>query len=190
MQSRAARVARGSVAGAFATAVAAVAHGLADGAAPSTLAIVVGLVFATLLGTLAIGRRRSIPRLVIVAGGSQVAFHLVFASLTPGTATVVGHHATGMIAAPATHHAVDPTMWAAHAVALVATIVFLRRAESALWGLLAAVLEALGVALVPTLPHVARPARVPAAPHRVAHATERLLTSVLSRRGPPALARA
>lgn len=185
MQSRAARVARGSVAGAFATAVAAVAHGLADGRAPSTLALVAGLVFAAFLGTVATGRRPSLVRLVVVAGGSQLAFHLLFSGLTPGTVSGATHHTTGTLLAPAVaHHGTDPVMWAAHALAFAATVAFLRHAEAALWSLLAAVLSALGVASVPTLATPPRPPRVAAA-EVLPRTTERILDSVLSRRGPP-----
>jgi len=90
VQNRVSRVARGWIAVSYATGVAAVGHGLVDGSAPSTLAVVVGLVFAGLLGTFAIGRRPSLPRLAIVVAGSQVAFHLVFSWLIPGTSVTAG----------------------------------------------------------------------------------------------------
>ena len=186
MQSRVSRVARGWIAGSLATGVAAVGHGLVDGSAPSTLAVIVGLVFAGLLGTFAIGRRPSLPRLAAVVAGAQVAFHVVFSWLTPGTATQVDHHGVSTLVAPAAaHHGTDPWMWAAHVVALLATVVFLRRAELALWNLLRDVFR---VSTFGPLAIAARPASagtVPADASR--HPFSLLFFSVVTRRGPPAL---
>jgi hypothetical protein len=137
VQSRAARTARGWMTGAVATLAAAVSHGVADGAAPSALALCGALVFAGVLGTFLIGRRASLPRLVAVVTSSQLAFHLVFSSLTPGSAAVDTHHgAAGALEPAVAHHGTEPGMWVAHALAMLGTIVFLRRAEVALWGLL------------------------------------------------------
>jgi hypothetical protein len=186
VQSRVSRVARGWIAGAFAIGIAALAHGLADGSAPSTLAVVVGLVFAGLLGTLAIGRRASLPRLAIVVAGSQVAFHVVFSWLTPGTAGPAGHHEMATLIAPAVaHHGTDPWMWAAHAAALAATVVFLRYAELALWNLLR---DALRATVIRTVAIAARPTTVWTVPTDAPrHPFALLLFSVVTRRGPPAL---
>ena len=197
MQSRASRVARGWIAGSFATGVAALSHGLADGAAPSPLSVGTALVFAGLLGTLVLGRRPSLPRLTIVVAGSQVAFHLVFSWLTPATGTGTGtahhgtaHHGTAAVLEPAVaHHGTDPVMWFAHAVALLATLAFLRRAEVALWQLLTQTLaEAIAtVTRVPAI--VARPPRLrtssASAPR---HPVLSFLEFVVSHRGPPAAA--
>jgi hypothetical protein len=193
VQSRVSRVARGWIAGSFATGVAAVGHGLAGGSAPSTLAILVGLVFAGLLGTLAVGRRPSLPRLTVVVAGSQVAFHLVFSWLTPGTAGPAAHHEMSTLLEPAVapavdpavvHHGTDPWMWAAHAVALFATIVFLRRAELALWNLLR---DAFRVTATLPVAIAARPSTdrtiTPESPR---HPISFIFFSVLSHRGPPA----
>ena len=186
MQSRVSRVARGWIVGSFATGVAAVGHGLADGTAPSSLAVIVGLVFAGLLGTFAIGRRPSLPRLAIVVAGSQVAFHLVFSWLTPGTATPADHHGMATLIAPAVaHHGTDPWMWAAHAVALLATVVFLRRAELALWILLRDTFRVSRIPRVATAAQPARPCPAPTAAPR--HPVPALFFSVVSHRGPPAL---
>jgi len=137
VQSRASRAARGWIAGAFATGVAATSHGLADGAAPSTLSLAVALVFAGVLGTFVVGRRPSLPRLAVIVSGSQLGFHLLFAGLTPGTAAPASHHDLSPVLEPAVaHHGTSPTMWIAHAIALLATIWFLRRAEVALWRML------------------------------------------------------
>jgi hypothetical protein len=192
VQSRVSRVARGWIAGAFATGVAAVSHGLAAGSAPSSLAIVVGLVFAGMLGTLVIGRAPSLPRLALVVAGSQVAFHVVFSWLTPGTviSAPTPHHGVATVLSPmvepaVAHHGTDPWMWAAHGVALLATVVFLRRAELALWTLLR---DALRAIIVPTVAIEARPATVPTIPPDAPrHPVSFSFLSVVCRRGPPAL---
>lgn len=185
MQSRASRVARGWVAGTIATGVAAVSHGLANGSAPSALAIVVGLVFAGLLGTLAVGKRPSLPRLSIVVGGSQLAFHLLFSGLTPGTATVGTHHTGAVLDAAVAHHGTDPWMWAAHTVALLATIAFLRRAEVRVWNILD---EAFRVTRFARVAIANRPAIVRLVPSDAPrHPFAVLFFCVVTRRGPPAL---
>lgn len=188
MQSRASRVVRGWIAGSFATGVAALSHGIADGAAPSALALGVALVFAGILGTFVVGHRPSLPRLVAIVGTSQLAFHLVFSFLTPGTAGPSGHHgAAGHITPALAHHVPDAAMWAGHALAMIATIVFLRRAELAVWNLLAEALEAATVARVPAI--VARTAaRRPSYGGVPRHPRPSPFLSVLSRRGPPATA--
>lgn len=192
MQSRASRVARGWMAGAFATAIAGLSHGLADGGSPSALALGAAFVFAGLLGTFAIGRRPSLPRLAVVVAGSQVAFHLVFSALTPGTATGGSHHGgAAILDAGVAHHGTDPWMWAAHGVALVATLLFLRKAELAVFELLReAVLEVVATVIRrPALgerPTILRTSSG-AAPR---HPFLVFLMFVVSHRGPPSAAAA
>jgi hypothetical protein len=185
VQSRASRVARGFIAGSFATGVAALGHGLADGMAPSVLAIATGVVFAGLLGTFAAGRTPSLPRLALTVGGAQLAFHLVFSWLTPGTGMPGAHHTAGTLLAPAVeHHGTEPVMWLAHALAGIATLVFLARAERALWSLLAEAVEAATVARTPaiaSLPRVPHPVPGDAVRHPVAFS----FLSQVTHRGPP-----
>jgi hypothetical protein len=184
VQSRAARTARGWITGAFATVAAAISHGLADGAAPSALAFGGALVFAGVLGTFLVGRRASLPRLVAVVASSQLAFHLVFSSLTPGSATVGGHHdAAGVLEPAVAHHGAEPGMWVAHAVAMLVTIAFLRRAELAVWGLLGQAVAA----FVPRVPVVGPPPSVPRAAAAVAlwHPVSAVSLRALRDRGPP-----
>lgn len=186
MQSRASRVARGWIAGSFATGVAATSHGLADGATPSVFALASALVFAGILGTFVIGRRPSLPRLTAIVAGSQLAFHLVFTWLTPGTAATAAHHDAPTLLEPAVaHHGTEPGMWAAHALAMLVTIVFLRRAELALWSLLRDALAAVGIArrlpALESLPSVPR-AAAPTAPR---HPVSSVVLSALRDRGPP-----
>jgi hypothetical protein len=184
VQSRAARTARGWITGAFATVAAAVSHGLADGAAPSALAFGGALVFAGVLGTFLVGRRASLPRLVAVVASSQLAFHLVFSSLTPGSATVGGHHdAAGVLEPAVARHGAEPGMWVAHAVATLVTIAFLRRAELAVWGLLRQAVTA----FVLRVPVVGAPPSVPRAAAAVAlwHPVSAVSLRALRDRGPP-----
>jgi hypothetical protein len=184
VQSRAARTARGWITGAFATLAAAVSHGVADGAAPSALAFGGALVFAGVLGTFLVGRRASLPRLVAIVASSQLAFHLVFSYLTPGTASVGTHHGAGGVLEPAVaHHGTEPGMWAAHAFAMLVTIVFLRRAELAVWGLLRQAVAA----FMPRVLVVGSPPSVPLAAAAVApwQPVSAISRRALRDRGPP-----
>jgi hypothetical protein len=188
VESRAARTARGWLIGAVATAAAAVSHGVADGAAPSALALGGALVFAGVLGTFLVGRRASLPRLVAIVAGSQLAFHLVFSSLTPGTATAGSHHgAPGVLEPALAHHGADPGMWVAHAVALLATVAFLRRAEVALWSLLRDAVTTATAARTPAIDPLPSVPRVSLATEP-RHPVSSVVLSALRDRGPPAYA--
>lgn len=165
VDSRAARLARGGVAGGFATLTAALSHALA-GTAPSGIALLTGLVFGVVAGTLVIGRRLSLPRLAIAVGIAQAGYHLVFSFLTPGVGAVVahGHHTSWTVEAIAPENR-DAAMWAAHVVAGILTLWFLRRAEVALWRMLRRALERVLIVVAPLLrPEVRLAAPVPAAP--------------------------
>lgn len=203
VHTRASRLARGWIAGVFATGVAALGHGLADGASPSLLSIVVGVVFAGMLGTLVIGRRPSLPRLAVIVAVSQVAFHGVFSWLTPvATTMTLSHHGaplapvaspvltpvvTPVIGEGVAHHGTDPWMWVAHGVAMLATVVFLRRVELALWKLLRDALHATRISRIATA-IVGQPALVRIVPELAPrHPVAPPLFSVVSHRGPPAL---
>ena len=197
MTSRAARLARGWVVGGFATLIAALSHSVGGGDIPSPLAILVGLVFAGLLGTAVTARRPSLPRVAIVVGVSQLAFHAVFSLLgTPaadaassaGSMAGMDHGSmTTLVVSGVTHagHPAGAAMWFAHAVAALATLLFLARAERAFWGLLVlfarsvlAVFRGVPVVGVP------RPSRVAVQPE-LRPVAALLLASALSRRGPP-----
>ncbi len=197
MHSRGARLARGWVVGAFATAVAALSHSLAGGSTPSWLALALGVVFSGLVGTVATGPRPSLARIAAAVTLGQLAFHTVFSYLGTsgaGAPTATDHHGavmgdmTALAPASAAHHADGPLMWMAHALAAVATIVFLRHAERALWSLLTR------VALRVTAPFRDAAASAPvviAVPRLAAVTSPPLLSpgirllSALSRRGPP-----
>jgi hypothetical protein len=168
MPSRAARLARGLLAGGFATLTATVSHGLAAGHAPSTLSVALAGVFAVLVSTALVGRRRSAWRLAASVTVSQLAFHGAFVFLSPAPGRFAGVHQHGGPAplpaplAPSAHEA-DATMWAAHALGAVLTFLVLRYAEAAfacLREIAAAVVRRIVGAVVPVAPRTS--AAVPA----------------------------
>ncbi|WBU39017.1 hypothetical protein [Homoserinibacter sp. YIM 151385] len=197
MQTRAARLVRGTLAGGTSVLAAALSHQAAGGEAPSALAIGAGLVFGVLLGTALTARRPSWWRMLALVGVSQVAFHLVFVLLGTSAAigtTMHGHHhlvAIDVLGVGDGRESAALGMWTAHAVAAVASALLLRHAEAGAWALLvtagrllARTLLPLGL-VTPALP--ARPAAAaaspaPAGPRRLERAT------ALRRRGPPLLA--
>lgn len=192
VQTRAERLARGWLVGGFATGAAAVSHTVAGGYRPDALGLSVGVVFAGMLGTLAIGRRPSLPRLSIAVAGSQLAFHLLFSLLsTTGEAaapTTPGMHMDMTAVAPVASghlhdHLLDPGMWVAHAIAGLLTVWFLRRAETAVWSMLRRlVVRVLRIAAPVPL---ARPTATPVARVRVLRPARHVAAVPL--RGPPLL---
>ncbi len=207
MHARAQRLVRGWIVGFVATTVAAVSHSLAGGYEPGLLSFGVALVFAGLLGTAVIGRRPSLPRLGLAVGASQLAFHLFFSLLGAGGAAGAASQngMSGMagmdapIPAPAPpmsmsmsghDHLVDPGMWAAHAVAAALTILFLRRAELAVWSMLTRLgrLVVARVVATPTPVVPIAPPQLLAAVSHVRPLVSRVLVTSARRRGPPLLA--
>lgn len=209
MPARAQRLARGWIVGLVATTVAAVSHSFAGGYQPGLLSFGSALIFAGMLGTFVIGRRPSLPRLIIAVGASQLAFHLLFSLLGSGgdasaprprfgMAGMAGMNpspVSGPSAGPGagpmtmggTDHLNDPGMWLAHALAAVITILFLRRAELAVWNMLTRLGRVIATRLTVVLAPVPVGAvvRLPAIPAPVRGLVERLLISSASRRGPP-----
>lgn len=190
MNSRGARLARGWVVGAFATALAALSHSVAGSGTPSSLGIVAGVLFGGMLGTLLTGRRPSLPRLAIAVGGSQLAFHSLFSLLgTTGSVSAGHQHGAALVVSQGTAnaHVESSSMWLAHAVAGVLTLAMLQRAERAAWRLLIelARLVAAPFRTAPSAPHPSPPQLAPfTIPHPVSLLT-RMMTAALSRRGPP-----
>ena len=94
------------------------------------------------------------------------------------------------VAMSAHDHVADPGMWIAHSIAAALTILFLRRAELAVWTMLTrlgrVLATRLAVVVVPVV-SVAVP-RIPAWPSIARRPAERLLVASASRRGPPLLA--
>ena len=133
MGTRWARVGRGTLAAALATFVAALSHVAAGGGTPPVFGIAVSLVISAMICTTLAGRTPSLLRLTVSVALSQVLFHALFSGL--GTPVVAQHDMTTMaVDAVATHTHTPSTMWLAHAVAGFFTVVALRYAESAYWG--------------------------------------------------------
>lgn len=186
MDSRWARVARGTVAATFATFVAAFSHSIAGGSAPSVFGIGVSLILAIALCTLLAGRTLSVWRLAVSVVASQALFHGLFSGL--GTPAGMPHHGAdshalhavvGMGTASSTS-----TMTLAHLIAALITVIAIRYGESAFWGLgqtFRLLFARLAGILIPLFPHTV--AVVVPAPVRVLH-SQHLLSST-SRRGPP-----
>lgn len=133
MQSRWARVARGSWAAAFATFVAALSHTLAGGQLPSAFGVAASLLLSTVLCTALTARTLSWWRLVVSMGASQVLFHALFSGVGTPTAVEHSHDAMVMVADVASHD--HSPMWLAHVLAGAVTILAFRYAERAFWSL-------------------------------------------------------
>jgi hypothetical protein len=196
MTPRAARLLRGALLGTVATLLAAMSHVTGGGPAPSGLALVLAAVFATAVGTIAVGRAAAgrpvgLARTTIAVGVAQLAFHLGFSLLGTGAAVSTSgthHHALFAIAAdPASAVAQGgAAMWLAHLSAAVLTVLYLRHLERRLWAVLARLggflLRALGI----RMPEPATPRPRPAV-SRVGGPASVLLRDAIARRGPPAL---
>lgn len=196
MTPRAARLLRGALLGTVATLLAAVSHAAGGGPVPGGLALVLGCVFATAVGTIVLGRveagRRGSPvRTAVAVGIAQLAFHLGFSLLGTGGAvhsTGGHHHALLTVAAdPATAIAQGGAgMWLAHLVAAVATVLYLRHLEGRVWAVLARLggflLRALGI----RMPQLHAPHPRPAV-SRTLVAASAWLRDAIARRGPPAV---
>jgi hypothetical protein len=170
---------------------------LAGGGTLPEPAILLGLCALTVLPVSILTRfRLSFPALTGLLGAGQAwlhwAFHSLSAAALPGGSVPGGHahHTPGPAlevfgaGAPAHAAAFDWQMFAAHALATVATAVVLARGEQALW--------ALSAWLRPLIqlpePCVIVPARVPGpctAP--IVLPREQLVRRMPARRGPPAL---
>lgn len=206
MGSRWSRLLRGSLTTVLALTVAAFSHVAGGGSAPGVLGVGLALAFALPLAVAVTGKELSAVRLSIAVTSAQVAFHTLFslgASTTTVTATGGGHHGhdalvlssgdaagtTGM----AGMHA-GPSMWIAHGVAAVATVVgiwFAERTVRALADLarqgVSAVACALGLVLVLVAEPVPLRAVVARAARLIPH--DRGPTwSTQPHRGPPAVA--
>jgi hypothetical protein len=107
-----------------------VAHGLAGGARPGAVPLVVLAALTAVAVRPATRREVSVPRLIGLLGAGQVVLHVVFEqcallSVVPGTPGE--HHHPGAVA--------DPLMIGAHVVATFVVALVLRHGESLLWRL-------------------------------------------------------
>jgi len=185
VDSRWARVARGVTAAGFAVFVAALSHVGVGGNAPSPFGTLVCLVISGMLCTILTGRAPSTWRLTLAVGASQLLFHGLFSGM--GTPVVAAHHMGAMpMDAVGTDHHTSAAMWLAHAMAAVLTVVALRYAGSAFWGVADTarlLFTRFTDRLVPVVP----------APRRFAAVADRtslprdlaLLLSSMRHRGPP-----
>ena len=184
MDSRWARVARGATAAMVATFVAAFSHGVSGAVAPSWFGIGASLVISIMVCTIFTGRTLSTWRLAASIGLSQVLFHALFSGL--GTPVVASHEMTTMtVDATAPHLHASPTMWLAHALAALVTVVAFRFGERAFWGVTGTARLFLARLLVVAIPalHVPRP--VVAAQPRFVPRDLALFLSSMRHRGPP-----
>jgi hypothetical protein len=170
--------------------LAAVAHTLAGGGAPSPLFCVVAAALATPVAMLVAGPRARAWRTAAAVAASQAVFHGAFTllgDLGRWEASSSGHLHTAHLplASPENIAPLDASMIAAHAAAaLVSALVVLRgeRAVVAVW-------RWVREHLIPARPGVRQPLlpRIPAAPLRNVPRTVRVVTQPLTRRGPPFL---
>lgn len=202
MHTRWARVARGWFTAAVSVIVAAISHVAGGGELPGLLGAGLALTFAGLASVALAGKTLSTLRLSVSVLASQVAFHTLFGMGT-GSASMSGHgagHQHGAVLVEVAAASASPSpmpagssMWLAHVVAALVTIVLLRRGERSFWALLALARTALVAVLVPLLqaacPSSLEPVRLrfvlgdrPAAMELVVVRAGRSL------RGPPALA--
>jgi len=181
------------------TLIALVFHLLAGGTMPGLLGIVVPFVFSVLVCVPLSGRMLSLPSLFASVVVSQQLFHWLFVLGAGGSAPATtavdahAHHAVDGMVMPAVSTVVVPTgasMWLAHAAAALLTVLFIRRGEQALIGVLDAarlIAQALLVRLPEALP-VPAPTPVLATVFADRFVPSRLLRdAAISRRGPPRL---
>lgn len=198
---RAERFARGWLTAGVSTLVAAFSHVAGGGMQPGVLGVVLALAVAVPVSIALAGKHLSTARLTVAVALSQVAFHLLFslgAEGGVGASAEGGHHSALVISTVADGSASGavggamvmggPTMWLAHALAAVITIVALRRGEGAAWVLV--LLAVCGVTVarlltaghrpeVPVLRRPPTPTGVRPRPPGQRHLTAR------PRRGPP-----
>ena len=185
MTPRHVRALRGTAAAWVATIVAATAHTLAGGGAPSLpFVVAIGVLAAPVAVALA-GRRLATWRTAASVLTSQALFHAAFAlTADADPAMLHGHHVAHLGGDLSAIVLPDPPMLLAHALAAVATVVALTRGERLLRalgrGIRSLLLRAVAVAPLAPLP---RQAAVPAG---TAWVRARVVLSDLSRRGPPA----
>lgn len=185
------RVIRGFGAALAATTIALIGHLLGGGELPTMLGVAVPLVVSTLVAIPLIGRSLSLWRTASVVVLSQLAFHWLFVLGSTGTATTSGAEMPGMQHAMAgsvevsAHTMATPAMSFGHIAAAAFTIVALFQGERVLRQLLA--LAVGWVRTVFRLTATPIPVHVrTAVPSNRVEARQTLLSSDLSRRGPPA----
>jgi hypothetical protein len=132
VESRWARVGRGTIAAAVATFVAALSHAIGGDAPPSWFGVAASFVLSLSVCTALAGRSLSWLRLAASVAVSQVLFHTLFSgpavpTMSPGH----GHDAAAMTMPAMEAH--DDRMILAHVLAGVLTLLALRFGERAFW---------------------------------------------------------
>jgi hypothetical protein len=192
MNSRATRLARGSVLAGFAVAVAAASHTIAGGAQPSLIALALALAFAVPLCAALMAPQLSLWRTSLAIATSQLIFHGLFAllggdSVVSMVGTMAHHGGTVALSASAAGGTHDPAMmFLGHAVAAIITIALIRRGELAVAALVHLLLAsiALVVAVLRALPPTPRrPLAQQSAP--IASRLRYVFLSAHVDRGPP-----
>ncbi|WP_203580427.1 hypothetical protein [Microbacterium hibisci] len=186
MTPRHVRALRGTAAAWVATVVAATAHTLAGGGAPSPALVAAVGILASPFAVALVGRRPSAWRLGATVLASQALFHGAFAlTAAADPAALHGHHVTHLGGDLAGVVLPDAPMLLAHVLAAVATVFALHGGER--------MLRALGRGIRSVFARarsVARPASLPrllVSPGRTGRVAPRIVLSDLSRRGPPVL---
>ncbi|MBM7832864.1 hypothetical protein JOE59_003569 [Agromyces cerinus] len=201
---RAAQLARGSATAVVALFLAAFSHGIAAGEAPGAVGLVLAGIVALAASVAFVGRRSTPLRTTLAVIVSQGAFHLLFgvgagAGASSGSFVVsgtAGHHqavafvdgAAGAAgAAPAGHVHADTAMLVGHALAAVATIVYLLAVEQAAWRTLTAAARRFVLRLTEPVPSLALlvPVVRRVLATRVPQLRSRLRFTALGSRGPP-----
>ena len=188
MDSRWARVGRGTIAAALATFVAAFSHALGGDAAPSWFGVGASFVLSLAVCTALAGRTLSWWRLAASVAVSQVLFHALFSGAGLPTALPAhDHHASAVGALPtaaATGH--DERMILAHVIAGIITLLALRYGERAFWSAAESARLVIARVLVVVAPVPATSARVIHSLSRAVAAPRRIhVPSTHRHRGPP-----
>ena len=186
MTPRHVRALRGTTAAWVATVVAATAHTLGGGGAPSPAFVAAVGILAAPVAVALIGRRLAAWRVGATVLASQGLFHVAFAvTADADPAALHGHHVTHLGGDLSAVVLPDAPMFAAHVLAAIATVAALYGGERMLRalgrGIRSLFSRARAIAPRPTMP---RFVPVPAGPAVVA---ARIVLSDVSRRGPPAL---
>ena len=186
MTPRHVRALRGTAAAWVATVIAATAHTLGGGGAPSPALVAAVGVLAAPFAVALIGRTLSAWRIGATVLASQALFHVAFAATADADpAALHGHHVTHLGSDLSAVVVPDAPMLAAHILAALATLAGLYGGERMLRalgrGIRSLFSRARAVAPRPSTPRLVAvsPAPFPAA--------LRIVLSDVSRRGPPAL---
>ena len=185
MNSRWARVGRGTMAAAVATFVAAFSQTLGGDAAPSWFGVGASFVLSLAVCTALAGRTLSRWRLAASIAVSQVLFHALFSGAGVPTMPSGHGHETGALSMPAMD-AHDDRMILAHVIAGVITLLALRFGERAFWSIADSARLVLARVLRAAMPVTVTPARAIPSVSRAVAAPRRIhVPSTHRHRGPP-----